>query len=590
MTDQNDTPSVAGPGGAAPTSARSPSHRPSPSQRATTQRRPPPNIAGPTNNSYTPPPNPTRRNTAGEVVSEDQIEKKGDSGKAAAVWGVGGVFPQREEKRGMPKKEKEKHDDEREEGKRVSAPTETDWPASEREDPFSSSPSSPPPHHNEVDSPTSVESNPHSESSTVCEEQPRQKEGESSGGDEDQDQGQVGGELPQDGEWEDEMEKQDGDPPVHTWWGSVRFALREPLAEFLGMLLVIALGTGANCQVKISQDSAGTYSNMNFVWGMAVMVGIYVAGGISGGHLNPSVTISLAVFRGFPWRMVPRYLIAQVLGAFCGALIIYANYKTALGMYDPDKLIYSSTGQNTSASLFVTMPNQQAGGTVQGFFQEILASAVLSVVVLALGDENNAPPGAGLGALILGLVVISIGMSMGWISSYAINPARDFGPRLALWALGYGKLLWTHDQWWWLVGPIAGTTVGSLIGCLAYDICIFVGAGSPVNSSANELKHAIGLPILHNMVRQAIHRDGNSTRAQAKREAVVEEGGGGFGAEARRRKEGAEAEDTVRRWTVARKKMKKAEEENRDRRRRRVEEIVREKERGQKTGRKLSTA
>lgn len=113
---------------------------------------------------------------------------------------------------------------------------------------------------------------------------------------------------------------------------------------------------------------------------------------------------------------------------------------------------------------------------------------------------------------------------------------------------------------------------------------------SPVNSSAKELKHAIGLPILHNMVRQAVHRDGNSYRAQAKREVVVEEGAGGFGAEARRRKEGAEPEDTVRRWTVARKKMKKAEEDNRDRRRKRVEEIVREKERMQKAGRKLSAA
>lgn len=316
MTDYSDTPSIAAP------ALRAPSHRPAASQRNTTQRRPPTNIAGPTNNSYTPPPaNPTRRNTAGEVVSEDQIQKKkgADAGKAA-VWGLGGVFPQREEKRGLHKQEKEEKRGEQENEERdVSAPTEMEWPASERADPFSASTSpASAQQHDEAESPTNSATEPRSESSTVCEEQPR-REGKSSADDEDH--GQVGGELPQDGEWEDEMDKQDGDPPVNTVWGSVRFALREPLAEFLGMLIVIALGIGANCQVKISQDSvscsstnrdssgrplarrvvcradelqvdvnlgvggaklikcifssqAGTYSNMNFVWGMAVMVGI----------------------------------------------------------------------------------------------------------------------------------------------------------------------------------------------------------------------------------------------------------------------------------------------------------------------------
>lgn len=91
------------------------------------------------------------------------------------------------------------------------------------------------------------------------------------------------------------------------------------------MLVLVTLGIGADCQVKISQNSAGTYSNMNLVWGMATMVGIYISGGISGAHLNPVITAALAVFRGFPMRLVPRYILAQVLGAFCGALIIYGK-------------------------------------------------------------------------------------------------------------------------------------------------------------------------------------------------------------------------------------------------------------------------
>lgn len=196
------------------------------------------------------------------MVSEDQIEKKKDDSGKAAVWGVGGVFPQREEKRGLGKKEKEKQPEQDDDGKKLSAPAEMEWTASERQDPFSASTSGAgPQEEEEVNSPTDSASPPHSEASTAYEEpsheEPSHEEPfheEKSGGGE-EDHGQVGGELPQDGEWEDEMEKTDGDPPVHTWWGSMRFAFREPLAEFLGMLIVIALGIGANCQVKLSQDN-----------------------------------------------------------------------------------------------------------------------------------------------------------------------------------------------------------------------------------------------------------------------------------------------------------------------------------------------
>ncbi|KAK4705056.1 hypothetical protein P7C70_g1160, partial [Phenoliferia sp. Uapishka_3] len=189
--------------------------------------------------------------------------------------------------------------------------------------------------------------------------------------------------------------------------------------------------------------------------------------------------------------------LGQVMGAFVGAFIIYGNYMKALHEYDPDKLLVAPNGGNASASAFITIPNSQTSGTGIGFGQEVLATAVLTIVVLSLGDENNAPPGAGLGAVVIGFAITAIGMSLGWQTGYAINPARDFGPRMALWILGYGKQVWTHNHWWWIIGPICGPLVGSLAGGLMYDLCIFTGDGSIVNYTREELAKTIAF---HNMV------------------------------------------------------------------------------------------
>ncbi|GAA6000953.1 hypothetical protein JCM10207_007340 [Rhodosporidiobolus poonsookiae] len=325
----------------------------------------------------------------------------------------------------------------------------------------------------------------------------------------------VGGQLDQDKtQWEEDF---DQGPPIRNWWGTLRYALREPLAEFLGTMVLVIIGIGSDCQTKVSQNSMGAYSSMNWAWGFGVMIAIYIAGGISGGHTNPAVTIVLALFRGFPWKLVPRYLIAQIAGGFAGALIIYGNYKRAINEYDPVKLITATQNSNASATLFITAPATQVGNTAEGFCQEILASGVLTIAVLALGDENNAPPGAGLGAIVLGFVVVAIGMSNGWISGYAINIARDLGPRLALWCVGYGTKLWTHDDYWWLAGAIAGPIVGSVAGAAAYDICIFTGPGSPINYNAHELSDALGVSSMHNMVRMVFQPSYRRKRRSAKR-------------------------------------------------------------------------
>ncbi|EPQ53989.1 aquaporin-like protein [Gloeophyllum trabeum ATCC 11539] len=308
-------------------------------------------------------------------------------------------------------------------------------------------------------------------------------------------------------------------------WAYVRWKLREPFAEWLGMLVLILIGIGATCQTKISEGTYGNYTNLMFAWGYAVTLAIYISGGVSGGHINPVITICLAMFRGFPWRMVPRYILAQIFGAFCGAAILYGNYKVALEKYDPEMKLY---GTNASAPLFITMPSQEFGdGMVLmiDLYREVIATGILHVVVLALGDENNAPPGAGLGAFITGLTIIALGMSQGWISGYAINPARDLGPRIFLWFMGYGAVVWHHDSWWWLNGAILSTFAGGILGCLLYDVFIFGGDVSFVNFPAWRLREVTGVAGVHRMVKAGVRK----RREEEAWESRVEKGGAGEG-------------------------------------------------------------
>lgn len=172
--------------------------------------------------------------------------------------------------------------------------------------------------------------------------------------------------------------------------------------------------------------------------------------------------------------------------------------------------------------------------------------------------------------------------------SYAINPARDFGPRLALWCLGYGTQLWTHDSWWWLIGPICGTLVGSIIGALLYDACIYCGPGSPLNSSADELAYALHLPRMHNMVRTHLYPVDSEQRAQAQRELSIEAGLEKQEIAERRKARGkspqgeegtgrTQNETEMRsRWEAAKSKAEKEDRKRRARRRRKVEELLAE--------------
>src|SRR5438105_1019601 len=162
--------------------------------------------------------------------------------------------------------------------------------------------------------------------------------------------------------------------------------LGELLAEFLGTLVLIALGDGVVAMVVLFGSGAegevikGGYTNITLGWGLAVLMGLCVSGRVSGGHLNPAVTLALAVFRGFPWRKVLPYVAAQVAGAFAGAALVYLNYLPAFQKYDPD---LSST-----ATVFATAP-AFPGAWWYGMFDQIVGTALLVGLVLAITEPKN---------------------------------------------------------------------------------------------------------------------------------------------------------------------------------------------------------
>lgn len=260
-------------------------------------------------------------------------------------------------------------------------------------------------------------------------------------------------------------------------WPRIRHVLREPFAEFFGTMVLILFGDGVVAQVVLSSGEKGAYQSISWCWGIGVMFGVYCSGGISGGHLNPAVTFANCVFRGFPWKKFPIYAFAQLFGAFCGALIVYGNYKSAFDFYEGYG-IRTVTGATASAGVFCTYPASFMTRTGM-FFSEVIASAILMIGIYAINDDNNLAAG-NLGPIALFFLIFGLGAAFGWETGYAINPARDFGPRLASLAVGYGSEVFSAGGWYFWI-PIIAPFIGCTLGGFLYDFLIFTGAESPLN-------------------------------------------------------------------------------------------------------------
>ncbi|HEV3202805.1 MAG TPA: MIP/aquaporin family protein [Gemmataceae bacterium] len=239
----------------------------------------------------------------------------------------------------------------------------------------------------------------------------------------------------------------------------------EMLAEFLGTLVLIALGDGVVAMVVLfgkgveGEVIKGGYTNITLGWGLAVLMGICVAGRVSGAHLNPAVTLTLALFRKFSWPKVLPYFLAQVAGAFAGAALVYINYRPAFLAY---------ADQANLVGVFATFP-KFPDQWVYGFVDQVIGTAILLCLILAITDPDNHPVTSGLEPVLIALVVVAIGISWGGMHGYAINPARDFGPRLFALLAGFKN---TGFENYVFVVPIIGPLFGGTLGALVYDALI----------------------------------------------------------------------------------------------------------------------
>ena len=228
------------------------------------------------------------------------------------------------------------------------------------------------------------------------------------------------------------------------------------IGEFLGTMMLILLGCGVCCNVNLDKSGmkGGGTVQITLAWGLAVLVPAFIFGEASGASFNPALTIALAVDGSFDWAMVPGYIVAQLAGAFVGAVLVYILFK---GQFD------ATEDAGTKLGVFATGPS--VPNTALNFLSEAIGTFVLVFAIKGIGNVTGIA--TGVDKLFVFGIIVSIGMSLGGLTGYAINPARDLGPRLAHAILpikdkgsskfGYG-----------LIVPIFGPIVGAIVAVLLY--------------------------------------------------------------------------------------------------------------------------
>ncbi len=237
------------------------------------------------------------------------------------------------------------------------------------------------------------------------------------------------------------------------------------LAEVIGTMILLILGDGvvANVLLHKSKGQGGGWMVITTAWGLAVTIAIFCVGRVSGAHLNPAVTVALAAVGSFPWKQVPGYILAQIIGAFLGAVVVWVLYHPHFAETEDKEL---------KLAVFCTAPAIRH--PVSNFITEVIGTAILLFGILSIAanaQKLTAPSGVdlslvfsqGIQPILVGFLVWGIGLSLGGPTGYAINPARDLGPRLAHAVLpiaGKGTSDWGY-AWVPVVAPIIGGVIGA---------------------------------------------------------------------------------------------------------------------------------
>jgi glycerol uptake facilitator protein len=262
-----------------------------------------------------------------------------------------------------------------------------------------------------------------------------------------------------------------------TVWG-------ELVAEFLGVFILVTFGLGSVAMAIVGLtmtgrtqaifNGAGDWLLITWAFFLAVAMAIYVAGGVSGGHINPAATLAFAIAKGFPWKKVVPYWIAQTAGGFTGAALLYLLYFQAIDKWNLTNHVVSrsSEGGQTTGWIFMTFPAGYFNGNlIWPLIAEIVGTAFLVLFVFAIIDSDNMAVQSNLGPFMIGAAVMVIGISLGAATGYPINPAREFGPRLFGWLAGWGSNAFPGPGGYFWV-PIVGPLIGGAIGAFVYKYFI----------------------------------------------------------------------------------------------------------------------
>jgi glycerol uptake facilitator len=257
-------------------------------------------------------------------------------------------------------------------------------------------------------------------------------------------------------------------------------------AEFFGCFILISFGDGVVAMLWALSgsgrssagplQSSGDWLLITWGWCLAVAFAVYVSGGISGAHINPAITLGAAIRKNLPWNRVPAYWVAQVLGCFVGAALVFLVYNNAINHFDQvNHIVKGAPASVATYSTFATFPAPYFHTVWGPLIDQIVGTFFLALFVWAVTDEFNQPVSSNMAPFIVGMIVMAVGVSFGANAGYAINPARDFGPRMFAWIAGWGKVAMPGNyanisDYFWV--PIIGPLIGAALASVLYDFGI----------------------------------------------------------------------------------------------------------------------
>lgn len=268
--------------------------------------------------------------------------------------------------------------------------------------------------------------------------------------------------------------------------------VREFLAEFWGTFILIIFGDAAFAQTILEGKGIADVFAVTWAWGVGVILGIAVSGGISGGHINPAVTVAFATVGKFPWKKVAHYVIAQHLGAFVASAVLFATYHDALEHYDPERTV---VGKNRTALIWATYP-QEFVSIQTCFLDQIVGTGLLMFTAMATIDKKNMDIPKYLHPIVLGFMISALAMCFGMNCMAPLNPARDFATRAFTAVAGWGAETFSHRHYWWI--GLIGPHLGAIVGAWLYYLSIELHFPEDKKQEANKEPYEVSLALTAN--------------------------------------------------------------------------------------------